>query len=624
MGNWTMDNLQAELFFSQHSTVRLEMPPEMELHIINNSFVLDVIWRINRSKKFKNFIFYISEQLNLNNPGGTEFFQNFFSTFPLVPRIFVRHHDYSPVLIRDLISTPALVMVCTTGHDDPIMEVAAQSLRGMRWLKTVFILFPGLRRDIDKRDALWGNVKSVLDWTWSKQFTSTLLLTIENSLFALNPYPTPRVENKTHSWRVNDFSNEGRNAINTKGYQIRTPVLNDMPRVFKGTDQRTVYGTSASFFKDFLEFINATMLDTSGNLTIKSFELPYLLELVTQGVYETLIHSFTDLSGNYSVSISHPIGINDWCIMVPYSNEQQQELYVREALQNNVWLLLFLAVIYMTFAVWLCSPRRPRDLSGAMLQCICSITNNPPLSIIQESTLRMRFLYLIFFIMGLNCSNMYISKMASYLTSSPTPRQLNTLQDIVDADLRILVQAYEYDRLLRSPETYSSRFMQQVEVVSAEILQSHRDTLNASFGFFVPTDRWDFINMQQRHLNHPNFRLTDICSGPFYHVFPMHLDSHLRSSHQNFILIAQQAGLEVHWKSQAFWEALRMHHFQLFVDDEEPTPLSMSFLASVMRTWCLGLLLAGFAFALEMKWSGYAILILQLKEIWRQFSRGKN
>ncbi|XP_034476081.1 uncharacterized protein LOC117783036 [Drosophila innubila] len=619
-----MDTLKADLMLSQHSTVRSEMPPEMELHIINNSFVLDIIKRIDRSKKFKNFIFYVSEELNLNNPGGAEFFQNFWFSFPLVPRIFMRRPEYSPTLIRDLISTPTLVLVCTTSHTDPIMEVAAQSLRGMRWLKTVFILFPGLRKDTNPRDALWSHVKNVLDWTWSKQFTSTLLLTIENSLFVLNPYPTPRVENKTHTWRVSDISNEVHNAINTKGYQIKTPVLNDLPRVFKGTDRNTVYGTSANFFKDFLEFINATMLDTSGNLTMKAFDLPYLLELVTQGVYETLIHSFTDLNGNYSVSISHPIGINDWCIMVPYSSESVQELYVREALQDNVWLLLLLAVIYMTFAVWLCSPRRPRDLSGALLQCICSITNNPPLSIIREATLRMRFLYLIFFIMGLNSSNMYISKMTSYLTTAPAPRQLNTVQDIINANLRILAQGYEYDRLLKSPELYTPRFMQQVEVVSPEVLQNHRDVLNRSFGYMVPSDRWDFINMQQSHLNSPNFRLTDICSGPFYHVYPMHLDSHLRSSHQNFILIAQQAGLEVHWKGQAFWEALRMHHFQLFIDDEEPTPLSMSFLASVMRAWCWGLVLAGIAFAFEMKWHEYDTLILQLKRIWQQFSRSKN
>ncbi|KAH8298556.1 hypothetical protein KR044_011026 [Drosophila immigrans] len=616
-----MDNWKAELMLNQHSDIRSTLVPSAQLHTINNSFVLDVILRLNHSKNFKNFIFFISQQLNLNNAGAIEFFGNFWLTFPYVPRIFVRRPSYSPRSIRDLISTPSLVVVCTTNRSDPIMEVAAQSLRGMRWLKTVFVLFPVLPKDLDHTDALSSQVKDVLDWTWTKQFTNNFLLTIQNGLFLLRPYPTPRIVNKTRRWRIKDLFRDSSNALNTKGYEIRTPILNDLPRVFKGTDQKTVYGTSAEFFMDFLEFINARIVDTSSNLSIKSFELPTLLELVAQGVYETLIHSFTDLIGNYSVSISYPIGINDWCIMVPYSNESFQELYVREALQNSVWLLLLLAVVYMSFAIWLCSPQRPRDLSGAVLQCICSITNNPPLSVMKTGTLRMRFLYVILFIMGLNCSNMYISKMASYLTSAPPPRQLNTLEDIIDANLRILVQSYEYDRLVRSPQLYTPRFMQQVDVVSAEVLQQHRDRMNATYGFFVPSDRWGFINMQQQHLKWPIFRLTEICSGPFYHVYPMHLDSHLRSAHQNFILISQQSGLRVHWKREAFWAALRTHHFRLFIDHDEPTPLSMSFISSMVRTWCFGLVLAGFAFAFEMKWHEYATYMLKLKRIYRRLRR---
>ncbi|XP_060658832.1 uncharacterized protein LOC132793160 [Drosophila nasuta] len=596
-----MDNFKAELMLNQHSVVRSNMEPLTQLHTINNSFVLDIVLRLDRSKHFKNFVFFISEQLNLNNAGAIEFFSNFWLTFPYVPRIFVRQPIESDKSIRDLISTPSLVLVCTTNRSDPIMDVASQSLRGMRWLKTIFVLFPKLRTDQDHSEALSSQVKDVLDWTWTKQFINTFLLTIKNNLFLLQPYPTPKVVNKTRTWRSKHLFKDTSSIINTKGYKIRTPVFDDLPRVFKGIDQK-VYGTSAEFFKDFLEFINAEIVDTSANLSIKSFDLPTLLELVAQGVYETLIHSFTDLIGNYSVSISYPLGINDWCIMVPYSNESFQELYVREALQNSVWLLLLLAIAYMSFAIWLCSPQRPRDLSGAVLQCICSITNNPPLSIMKPATLRMRFLYVILFIMGLNCSNMYISKMASYLTSAPQPRQLNTLQDIIDADLRILVQSYEYDRLARSPQTYSPRFLQQVDIVNAEVLQHHRDRMNASYGFFVPSDRWDFMNLQQKHLRWPIFRLTEICSGPFYHVYPMHLDSHLRSPHQNFILISQQSGLKVHWKREAFWAALRMHYFRLYIDQDEPTPLSMSFISSMVRTWCLGLVLAGFAFVFEMKW----------------------
>ncbi|EDW10416.1 uncharacterized protein LOC6580661 [Drosophila mojavensis] len=575
---------------------------------INNDFVIDVVTRIDSVYHFHNLLFYISEKLNLNSPAGSEFFKKFWKQFPLVPRIIVRNNRSSintNTTIKSLISTPSLVMVFTTHHSDPIMEVASETLKGIRWLKTIFILFPYLssanyHESFETFTQFSQIFQDVLRWSWTKQFTNTLLLTINDNVYQLNPYPTQHFVNRTEHWMARDFFQKL--SHNMMGYVVNTPVFYDMPRVFKGADQRTVYGTSGKLFLGFLDFVNATMHDTSANLTITNFNLPYLLELVGQGVYETLIHTYTDLLGNYSVSFSYPIGINDWCLMVPYRNDSVQELYVREALQENVWLLLFLTILYVGFGLWLCSPQRPRDLSAILLQCILSLINSPPTSIVRTRDRRMRYLYLVLSIMGIVASNMYISKMASYFTSPPPVRQLNTLQDVIDANLIIYVQDFEYKFLDRKRDQYSERFLQQLVVADAMFIQRHRDLLNASYGYFVSSDRWDLIMMLQKHLRVPVFRLTQICSGPFYHVFPMHMDSHLQSPLQNFILISQESGLRHHWKVESFWEALYMRVIHFIILHEQPQPLSMAFLSSMMRTWCMGLVLAGMAFILEMKW----------------------
>ncbi|XP_030567559.1 uncharacterized protein LOC115767423 [Drosophila novamexicana] len=632
-----MDKLAAELILRPASAETVDPTPTTaadtvnativkHLQAINNKFVINIVQHIDDVYHFHNLIFYISEKLNLNSAGGTDFFNRFWLKFPLVPRIIVRNNNSSAnsnTSIRSLISTPSLVMIFTTHHTDPIMEVASQGLKGMRWLKTIFVLFPYLSSSEyhDSFDTFtqFSNIfRDVLHWAWAKQFINTFLLTINNNVYQLDPYPKLSILNKTQQWRSWDFYRQYNN--NMMGYPLSTPIFYDMPRVFRGADQKTVYGTSAKLFQGFLQFVNATMLDTSANLTIKSFDLPNLLELVAQGVYETLIHSYTDLVGNYSVSFSYPIGINDWCLMVPYRNDSLQELYVREALQDNIWLLLILTMLYVSFAIWLCTPQRPRDLSAALMQCICSLTNSPPIFILRSAARRMRYLYMVLSIMGLVASNMYISKMTSYFTSAPPQRQLNTVQDIIDANLRILVQEFEYNALSSRLEQFPARFLKQVNIEDANFIQQHRDLLNATFGYFVSSDRWDTIVMLQKHLRVPVFRLTQICTGPFYHVFPMHLDSHLRSPFQNFILISQESGLGLHWKWEAFWEALYMGVIRLIIVHEQPQPLSMSFFSSMMRTWCIGLVLAGFVFVLEMKWHQLVLKEYCLK-LWNRLRR---
>ncbi|XP_017123105.1 uncharacterized protein LOC108143301 [Drosophila elegans] len=587
------------------------------VQLLNNTFVLEMFYRITQLYHFKNFIFYISERLDLKSKDSQKFFHDFWTYFPLAPNLIITREHSLAFPMRQLISTPSLVMIFTTDRNDPIMEVAAQSLRGIRWLKTILILFPS-RESRDFESSLESfarfsaEIKDVYDWAWSKQFLNTLLVTIRDNVFVLDPYPTPSVVNKTGVWRAEDFF--VKYAENMKGYVVRTPIMYDLPRVFKSDrpsktfEQSYVHGTSGNLFMGFLEFVNATLLDTSVNMTTDYLNMTNLLELVSHGVYETLIHSFTEITTKYVVGYSYPIEINDVCIMVPYRNQSPADQYLREALEENVWLLIILFTLYIALAIWLCSPLRPRDFSAAFLQSICTLTYSAPTFILRTPTLRMRYLYIVLAIMGIVTSNMYISRMTSYFTSAPPPRQVNTVQDVVEANLRIQMLAVEHERMVESPQQYPASYMRQLDLVDKRMLDLHREPFNTSFGYTVSSDRWRFMNVQQLDLRKPIFRLTDICEGPFYHVFPMHFDSHLRSSMTEYIMIAQQAGLMEHWKREAFWEAVHLHRIQVHLPDEQPMALGLSFFNSALHTWTFGLLLAGLAFAAEMKWHEYVTL----------------
>ncbi|XP_016988130.1 uncharacterized protein LOC108050782 [Drosophila rhopaloa] len=617
-----MDSRAAELILREpdiFASVQLEngLSKSQNIQLINNSFVLEMFFRITQLYHFKNFIFYISERLDLKNKDSQEFFHDFWTYFPLAPNLIITREHHAAIPMMQFISTPSLVMIFTTGKDDPIMELAAQSLHGIRWLKTIFILFPSFEyREFDSsREScahFTAEIKDIFDWVWSKQFINTLLVTIKDNVFVLDPYPTPSVVNNTGVWRAEDFFQNY--AKNMKGYVVRTPILYDLPRVFKSDratntfEKNFVHGTSGNLFLGFLEFVNATLLDTSANITMDYLNMTDMLDLVSKGVYETLIHSFTEITTKYVVSYSYPIGINDCCIMVPYRNQSPADQYMREALQENVWILIILFTLYIALAIWLCSPLRPRDFSAAFLQSICTLTYSAPTFILRTPTLRMRYLYVVLAIMGIVTSNMYISRMTSYFTTAPPSRQVNTVQDVVEANLKIKMLAVEHERMAKSALQYPANFMRQVDLVDKRMLDLHREPFNTSFGYTVSSDRWRFMNMQQLHLRKPIFRLTDICEGPFYHVFPMHLDSHLRSPMTEYIMIAQQAGLMNHWKREAFWEAVHLHRIQVHLIDEEPMALSLSFFSSLFRTWTFGLVLSGIAFAAEMKWYEYVTI----------------
>ncbi|XP_033254485.1 uncharacterized protein LOC117193930, partial [Drosophila miranda] len=336
-----------------------------------------IVFEITQLYHFKNFIFYISERLDLKNKNSQDFFYDFWTTFPLAPDLIITREHNAVIPMVQFISTPSLVMVYTTERDDPIMELAAQSQRGVRWLKTIFILHTrDFEVSFDAFTLLSNEVKGLYDWMWSKQFINTVLITIKNNVFLLDPYPTPSVVNKTDSWRAEDFFKK--HSKNMKGYVVRTPILYDLPRAFKSDrptnsyENNFVHGTSGNLFLGFLEIVNATILDT--NVSTNYLNLTNLLDLVAQGVYETLIHSFTEMLGRYVVSYSYPIGINDCCLMVHFLNQSPTEQYMREALQDNVWLSIILFVFYIALAIWWCSPLRPRDFSAALLQSICTLT----------------------------------------------------------------------------------------------------------------------------------------------------------------------------------------------------------------------------------------------------------
>ncbi|XP_023308354.2 uncharacterized protein LOC111690131 [Lucilia cuprina] len=573
--------------------------------MVNNSLVIEVVNSIHKLYQFKNFVFFISERLARDTDTATIFFEDFWDAFPTAPTILIINH---PSKMAGFLSTPTLCLILTTEGDDPIMELAALSMKGARYFKTIFILFPIVETDefyntFEQYTIFYDSIRLLYDWVWKKQFLNTVLITIRNNIYIYDPYPVGNIVNKTDDWSATDFFVDF--SGNFEGYELQTMVRHDLPRVFRMSrsprkhQRNEISGTSGKLFIAFVEAINATFNDTVKDKSDEEpLDISAIIHMVEEKDLEIGVNSYTAMIASL-VGASYPIGINDWCIMVPYQNRSPEHEYVKRGFHAYSWYLIFFSVFYIAVGIWICTPSWERDLSLAFLQSICSICYIVPLRLLTLPYIRLRFLFILLFIVGFFSTNLYMSKMTSYLTTATAQQQIDTVDDVISANLPLMMMDYEYEKIKEM--NYSQKFLDLIVVSSKGELDKHRDRFNSSFGYSIQSDRWSFLNKQQFYLKKPLFRLSSICIGPYYHVFPIQRDSHLAKPLQNFIMSASQFGFITQWRSQAFADALFIGYVHMIMIDLNPLPLNMAFFRLIWIIWWLGLMLAGFAFILEMK-----------------------
>ncbi|XP_075167549.1 uncharacterized protein LOC142239642 [Haematobia irritans] len=539
--------------------------------MVNFEFVMEIVAKLHGIYKFENFVFYMSSLLRINNEIGEDFLQGFWREFPLVPMVAMTSKAGN---MRGFLSTSSLCMILTTHLEDPIMNISAKGMEGVHFLKTLFILFPlnEVSNNIghsDQQEAeLLKHIHQIYKWIWKRQFINTALVTINENVFIQEPYPKARVINVTGLWNAQTFFINYRR--NFQGYVIRTPLRHDLPRVFYMATvpngwrrKHRVSGVSGKLFMAFVDHINATFVDYyEDHREQEPVKLAKIIEMVENNELDLSLHSYTDML-NSTAGNSYPIGINDWCIMVPFRNRSPEHIYLQKSFNSYTWLLICFSIFYIAGGVWFCSSPKDRDWGQCFLQALSSMLLIMPLRIVTVPIGRMRFLYVLLFIMGFFITNVYITKMASFLTASPYVEQINTIQDVIAAKLPIMIMAYEYETLKEF--NFPKAFMDLVINATKPEMDRHRDRFNTTYGYSTQTDRWDFANLQQVNLKYPVFRLSSICIGPYYHVYPMLSDSHLAAPLKRFIIAAEEAGLIRHWKREAFADAIFLEYMHMIL-----------------------------------------------------------
>ena len=473
-------------------------------------------------------------------------------------------------------------IVFTNGPEDPIMLVHDKVLLGRHYYLNFVILVKPLQ---DFSLALL-----LLRTIHSHNFINTFLyVSYDNAtshFFGFNMYP--HFQPVKYSNLLMDLKSLAKiaNNIDCQGFKLSTPMRLDLPGVFHYHDhQRNLLrqGTAYRILELFANHINASLecydmpMDSLGGLVVNMKDV---LDLIRHNEILITTHAYALYTSDDDVDKSYPLMAVKWCLMVPIFNTVTGFFYPLMPFDIKVWFLIFISFIALaiTDAVWLVwtSHKNPflepflfRHVRDSILDNYCYLLNIAASRNFKQPAAFKVILYATVFFHGFFISANYTSLLGSILTVNIFREQINTLEDLIKANISTLIIDYEFDFLLSSHKNLSFDFLKLIQPVDSATFNAHQVTFNQSYAYFVTEDKWHFLELQQLGLKQRLFKFTDICFGSYHLAFPMEIDSPLWRYLEYFIYRVHSSGLLSHYESISFEHAVYAGHVQRFSQNNE-------------------------------------------------------
>lgn len=559
------------------------------------SFVLNTITSQDKIYDFDNFLIFSSKNLIDKD-------------FPYIYKDLMMTVGKPTVLINTAMEMEArlnfdknsLSIIVSNNVSDTIMHTVDNMLRGLRTNKSIFIFF----------NINTFQIKTMVIWFWKRQFINTLLIYgkahNETKIRTFKPYPSMRDIDITHE-PIDRFFVE--NIGDFEGYELRVPIKNDIPRILLNGDENStdLSGLIGKVFVVFLEHNNISLKNTASAMKSRSkgIDMVEIFNMFLDDELEMSVHIYTLLETKVEgekpvVAMSYPVEIIKWCLMVPLKNEISKSMYIVFPFQLGVWMTVFGSVLYVSVIFKLLgyfNPSRSNiDNFLILTTAIAFVFNINGFKKAPHNPSMMMFAICgMLFAFGFVITNMYMAYLSSFLTVTVFGKQINSLEDIVKENLTI--QSLSHTHMYMKNALNLSDFMLQFFQVEDDIdrFTQNRDLFNTAFGYPITTDRWKFLQIQQKQLTHKRFRLSDICFANVFSAYMMKYDSHLQRPLEHFIMKARDAGLFSHWEGETFDLAMNKKFIKMLRSEEEEkafTVLHFHLLFLLLLfSWALGTVL---------------------------------
>uniref|UniRef100_A0A1I8N3K3 Ionotropic glutamate receptor C-terminal domain-containing protein n=1 Tax=Musca domestica TaxID=7370 RepID=A0A1I8N3K3_MUSDO len=311
------------------------------------------------------------------------------------------------------------------------------------------------------------------------------------------------------------------------------------------------------------------------------------------------------LKGNYSYR-SQVYDVGKAFLMVPCSEAFSLQEISKMLLKRNFFGYIFICGFLLTALHsltdylldgqfdWRDLLINERILPGVLAQA--SVARKSPWLVIKIT-------YVLLFLAGLNISAQFSARMNTLFTRPPHHRDIESLQDIEDSSMKILLESSEAKTIEKVLKPISKSLVLTNQ--TARYLQMRRD-LNTSYGYAVNTAVWKMLRRKQNYFPHKVFCTSDkLTIFPFIHwTIRLQANSEYKEPLDYLILRVHELGLMKAWHGSTFVDMLRLKQITL----ANPNAKEEFFILreqDLMWIWVMemvGLTAACAVFLLELMW----------------------
>ncbi|CAD7076804.1 unnamed protein product [Hermetia illucens] len=207
--------------------------------------------------------------------------------------------------------------------------------------------------------------------------------------------------------------------------------------------------------------------------------------------------------------------------------------------------------------------------------------------------------------------SLYNSTLTSLYTTKVYEKALRTVEDMMEANLSIMVHDNEWglEENLIEPKIFRKQFLP----VDANVIHDHRDGFNTSFGYVSGSDKITWLLEQQTYFKRPLFRPPIYCFALVNMFLGMQYFTPYEEALDTVILQTFEAGLREKWLKESFDESVDAGIVKrIIVSESRYKPLILENLEYFWIFWACGMILSMISFIIETNLSRARFLATRL------------
>lgn len=516
-------------------------------------------------------------------------------TFRTSVIIFNEHAEI--INLRRTLDLDTISVTILENTIDEFRNITQESTTRMHSIKKIFVI-------TSPAPPSYEELIEFFKWCWEYNILNVLAIFGDQS-YSYDPFPQINIFNMA------DYPSEvlfWNHTTDLSGYNFSTPIRFDLPRVFFGVNRR-LSGTAGLLYENFVYHLNGTLTEILLPNAPYNLHQKDVIEMSCNKVIDVSIHPTTDLIP-YDSEKSYPVLYTNSCLIVPVTSEIDHMLYILYPFNGMIWILIMVVIaaflsgyVIVSRASFIGEKRQViimfADVMKGMLYQPLTATK---LHMNLTRNWRLIILNALLVFAGFIFSNMYIASFTSLLSTTVYGKQLETVEDFIRLQQKIIMMDYERDVFINTTGPYPEEFTALIIKTDADTVAKHRDILDTTYAYLVSRERWGFLNKQQDKLWKPIFRMASskFCLPEFFLAFPIQQDSPFYEQLKDFGGRALQGGLVDKWEDMSYIDAVNVGLITMLKETRiHPIPLGMEYFQLVWLELILGWMLSITVFCIE-------------------------